>query len=65
MSAIEMTSGRFESTAAEVVDRIRDEGLGLMSVVFSDITGGAKALTIHPRWSNARWSGGTASMAQL
>ncbi|MCA9859268.1 MAG: glutamine synthetase [Thermomicrobiales bacterium] len=32
--------------AAEVVERVRDEGLGLVDLVFSDITGGAKALTI-------------------
>lgn len=34
------------STAPEVIDRVHDEGLGLVDLVFSDITGGAKALTI-------------------
>ncbi len=33
-------------TASDVAQRVRDEGLGLIDLVFSDITGGAKALTI-------------------
>ena len=33
-------------TAAEVAEQVREEKLGLVDLVFSDITGGAKALTI-------------------
>jgi glutamine synthetase len=33
-------------TAAEVLNRVRDERVSLIDLVFSDITGGAKALTV-------------------
>lgn len=46
MNAVGIKSDRVELTAADVVERVRDEGLGLVDLVFSDITGGAKALTI-------------------
>src|SRR5690242_12429194 len=46
MSATGTRQERVELTAAEVIARVRDEGLGLVDLVFSDITGGAKALTI-------------------
>ena len=46
MSATGTRQERVELTAADVVARVRDEGLGLVDLVFSDITGGAKALTI-------------------
>lgn len=46
MSIIEVNHDQARLTADGVVERVRDEGLGLVDLVFSDITGGAKALTI-------------------
>jgi glutamine synthetase len=46
MSISERKSSYASLTASEVVQRVREEGLGLIDLVFSDITGGAKALTI-------------------
>ena len=46
MHATQMTSDRAEMNAVDVVDQVRAEGLKLVDLVFSDITGGAKALTI-------------------
>jgi glutamine synthetase len=46
MSITGMQLERSELTSGEVVARVRDEGLSLIDLVFSDITGGAKALTI-------------------
>jgi len=46
MSISERISGYAPLTASEVVQRVREDGLGLIDLVFSDITGGAKALTI-------------------
>ncbi|MEZ4530919.1 MAG: glutamine synthetase family protein [Thermomicrobiales bacterium] len=46
MSVSELGTGHARTSASEVVLRVREEGLGLVDLVFSDITGGAKALTI-------------------
>jgi glutamine synthetase len=46
MSVLEVKHEHARPTADDVVERVRDEGLGLVDLVFSDITGGAKALTI-------------------
>lgn len=46
MSVLETRSEQYGPSAAEVVERVRDERLGLIDLVFSDIAGGAKALTI-------------------
>jgi glutamine synthetase len=46
MSMVETRDGSSELTAGEVVARVRAEDLSLVDLVFSDITGGAKALTI-------------------
>ena len=46
MSISERKSSYAPLTATEVVQRVHEEGLGLIDLVFSDITGGAKALTI-------------------
>jgi glutamine synthetase len=46
MSMTDVKSSQPRMTASEVVQRVRDDGLGLIDLVFSDITGGAKALTI-------------------
>lgn len=46
MSNSAVRSIRAQQTASDVIQRVRDEGLGLIDLVFSDITGGAKALTI-------------------
>ncbi len=46
MSSTEVRSGQVPLSAADVVQRVREDGLGLIDLVFSDITGGAKALTI-------------------
>lgn len=49
MSISGTRSMQTQSTATDVIQRVRDEGLGLIDLVFSDITGGAKALTIPAR----------------
>ncbi len=46
MSISEVGSDHAQLSAADVVQRVREDGLGLIDLVFSDITGGAKALTI-------------------
>lgn len=46
MNSTETRPERTEMNAADVVDRVREEKLGLVDLVFSDITGGAKSLTI-------------------
>src|SRR6478735_7210387 len=46
MSIVRTRNDRPELTAGDVVEQVRAEGLGLDDLVFSDITGGAKALTI-------------------
>lgn len=46
MSTTDLRLARHALTAPDVVQRVQDEGLGLIDLVFSDITGGAKALTI-------------------
>ena len=46
MSIVRTRNDPPELTAGDVVEQVRAEGLGLVDLVFSDITGGAKALTI-------------------
>lgn len=46
MSVSELRSSHPRPSASDVVLQVREEGLGLVDLVFSDITGGAKALTI-------------------
>lgn len=46
MSVSELRSSHPRPSASDVVLQVREEGLGLIDLVFSDITGGAKALTI-------------------
>jgi glutamine synthetase len=46
MSIPDVRSPRVQQTDSDVIQRVRDESIGLIDLVFSDITGGAKALTI-------------------
>ena len=42
MSTSEAKTNHAQLTASDVVQRVRDDGLGLVDLVFSDITGGAR-----------------------
>ena len=46
MSISEVGPDHAQLSAADGVQRVQEEGLGLSDLVCSDITGGAKALTI-------------------